>query len=397
MAASTKNPLGFDPFTGSQPVVKKKAASKPKAAEPGTTATSPTKKPPKTPQKLSDKVAIGLQTKAGQPVKDLPDVATMRAGLDEIHRQLDALQKTVQTIPVPDNETAKSRPELLFLIESLKRFFDPKRALDFWFEFVLASRSADIDPFGLDPAFEQRVERFFGFLYSKWWRVTTTGIENISDEGRMLLVANHSGVIPYDGAMIKMAVRLEHPVARRVRFLVENFVFYFPFLGTFMYRFGSVRASQDNARRLLLKDELVAVFPEGVKGIGKLFKDRYQLQRFGRGGFVFLASQTQSPIVPVSVIGAEEIHPVVRTSPMLAKMMRTPYFPITPTFPALGPLGMIPYPTKWRIRFGEPYNPGQVPAEGEELWVHDCSLKVRRRIQELIYLELQERKSIFFG
>ncbi|MDO8461774.1 MAG: lysophospholipid acyltransferase family protein [Deltaproteobacteria bacterium] len=255
------------------------------------------------------------------------------------------------------------------------------------------------DEFGMDPAFCKKIKPIFDFLYYNYWRVTVHGPQNIPNEGRGLIVANHSGTLPYDGAMIRLAVENDHPSRRDVRFLVEDFVYHFPFLGTFMYRTGGVRACQENAERLLLSERLVAVFPEGVKGIGKHYSSRYQLQRFGRGGFIKLALRTGSPIIPTAVIGAEEIHPILYKSTLLAKPLGIPYLPVTPTLPWLGLFGFIPLPSKWSIHFGEPIlfeEYGPKDAE-DQLLVNKLSEKVREKIQAMIVDALKKRSSVFFG
>jgi 1-acyl-sn-glycerol-3-phosphate acyltransferase len=199
--------------------------------------------------------------------------------------------------------------------------------------------------------------------------------------------------------MIRLAVTNDHPAGRDVRFLVEDFVYYLPFVGTYMYRIGGVRASQENAERLLNNDLLVAVFPEGVKGIGKYFSQRYHLQRFGRGGFVKLAIKTGTPIIPVAVIGAEEIHPILYKSSLLAKPLGIPYLPITPTLPALGPLGFVPLPTKWSIYFGKPIDLSGYGKEAldDELEIHRISERVRQTIQSLVTEALKKRHSVWWG
>lgn len=284
-------------------------------------------------------------------------------------------------------------------IETLKKPFKVETYRNLWRSISMWITSDVVDEFGLDPVFEDAVKPFFDFLYHRWWRVTVTGLHNVPAEGRVLLVANHAGTLPFDGAMIKYAIKVEHPAHREVRPLVENFVYYFPFLGTFMMRIGGVRADQDNARRLLEKDQIVLVFPEGVKGVGKLYKERYKLQRFGRGGFVKLAMRTRSPILPVAVVGAEEIYPLIARLEGLGRLFGFPYFPVTLTFPWLGPVGLIPLPSKWYIHFGEPIDISKYPPEAieDEVLVNSLSELVRRTIQEMIYELLKRRRSIWFG
>ncbi|HUU03123.1 MAG TPA: lysophospholipid acyltransferase family protein [Myxococcota bacterium] len=255
----------------------------------------------------------------------------------------------------------------------------------------------EVDPFGFDPVYWNRVSPFLEFLFDKYWRVKLQGIENIPAQGRVLLVANHSGTLPYDGAMLKVAIEEHHPSGRPVRFLVEDFVFHFPFLGAFMNRIGGVRACQDNARRLLENEQLVAVFPEGIKGIGKLYRNRYKLQRFGRGGFLKLALRTRSPIVPVSIVGAEEIHPMLARMGFLARPLGLPYLPVTPTFPWLGPLGAVPLPSKWLISFGKPVNFDKYSAADSDdpLIVMELAEKIRATIQRMTDKLIEERGHAF--
>jgi 1-acyl-sn-glycerol-3-phosphate acyltransferase len=269
-----------------------------------------------------------------------------------------------------------------------------------WRELAMRDRSDVVDEFGRDPQVAAKVEPVLEFLYKQYFRVTTRGLGHIPDDGRALIVANHSGTLPYDGAMIMHAVRHEHSARREVRPLVEDFVFHFPYLGTLMNRIGGVRACPENAERLLAQDQLVAVFPEGIKGIGKLFRERYQLQRFGRGGFVKLALKCDAPIIPTAVVGAEEIHPMLTRITWLTRSLGIPYIPVTPTFPALGPLGLVPLPTKWFIVFGEPlYFNTEYGPEGanDRILVNKLAEQVRARIQMMIDELLKERRSVLFG
>ncbi len=259
--------------------------------------------------------------------------------------------------------------------------------------------SEDVDEFGYDPHYEQKVLPFFELLYEKYFRVEVTGVQHVPGRGRCLLVANHSGTIPLDGIMLRLAVRREHLRRREVRWLAEDGIFHLPFLGSFTNRMGAVRACQENATRLLDQDALVAVFPEGMKGIGKLFKDRYKLQRFGRGGFVKLALRTRAPIVPVAILGGEETNPMFARVERLAKAVGIPYLPVTPTFPLLGPLGLVPAPTKWKIYFGEPIDlEGYGPESAEdEILVGRLTERVRGAIQTRLDQALSERRSVWFG
>ena len=265
-----------------------------------------------------------------------------------------------------------------------------------WRALAMWGRSDVVDDFGRDPRATARWEWLFEFLYSRWFRVETTGLDHIPDRGRALLVANHAGSLPYDSAMVMHAVRRDHPARRDVRPLVEDTVFHLPFLGPVMNRIGGVRADPENAERLLMKDELVAVFPEGEKGMGKLWKDRYRLQRFGRGGFVKLALRTAAPIIPVAVVGAEEAAPMLGKVTWFAKNIGIPWIPVTPTFPWLGPAGLLPLPSKWYVAFGAPIDLGKAhgPAAAEDrLLVNKLADQIRTRIQEMIEELLGRRHS----
>jgi 1-acyl-sn-glycerol-3-phosphate acyltransferase len=267
-------------------------------------------------------------------------------------------------------------------------------------ELAMRDRSDTVDELGRDPLYAARAMPLLELLYDRYFRVTTTGGEHIPETGRAILVANHSGTLPYDGGMLMVAVKRASPSRRDLRPLVEDFVFHFPFLGTFVNRLGGVRACQENAERLLARDQLIAVFPEGEKGLGKLYRERYRLQRFGRGGFIKLALRTGAPIIPTAIVGAEEIHPMVGKITLLARSLGVPYLPITPTFPFLGPLGLLPLPTKWTIRFGEPIDvAAQVgpSAADDRLVVNKLAETVRSSIQEMVDEALSQRKSILFG
>jgi len=269
-----------------------------------------------------------------------------------------------------------------------------------WGSAGMRTRAEEVDEFGFDPAYEARLLPFLDVLYKHYFRVETEGMEHVPAEGRCLLVANHSGgPLPYDGILLRTAVRREHPGPRDLRWLAEDFVFHLPFVGTALNRLGAVRACQENAERLLAEGSLVAVFPEGAKGIGKLFKDRYRLQRFGRGGFIRLGLRTGTPIVPCAIVGAEEATPTLYKVEYLTKALGLPSLPITPTFPALGPLGLLPAPTKWKITLGEPLHfDGYGPDDADdELLVGRLSERVRGTIQGLLDRSLAGRRSVWFG
>jgi 1-acyl-sn-glycerol-3-phosphate acyltransferase len=262
-----------------------------------------------------------------------------------------------------------------------------------------AYHSEETDEFGYDRKFTRSILPLFEFLYTMWWRVEAAGVDRIPADGPALIVANHSGVLPYDGIMINLAVRHEHPAQRECRMLALDMFALLPFLAPMLAESGAVRANQENAERLLRKGELVGVFPEGVKGVGKPFRSRYKLARFGRGGFVRLALRTGAPIVPCAVVGAEEIHPMMASANWVGKPLGLPFFPITPTFPVLGPLGLGPLPSKWSIDFADPVPVDTYGPEGAEdpILVNRLSEEVRSIIQRMIDGRLARRRSVWFG
>lgn len=257
----------------------------------------------------------------------------------------------------------------------------------------------EIDPWGLDWELLQAVRPFFEFLYRRYWRVTSRGIDHIPRSGPALLVSNHSGQLPWDGTMVAAAVMLDHPSQRLVRSLYGTWFSTLPFVSSLLVKLGQVLATEDNGLRLLEQGELVAAYPEGYEGISKLFKERYRLARFGRGGFVKLAIRSRAPVIPVAVVGAEESYVSLAKSPLLAKLCGLPYFPITPTFPWLGPLGLIPLPSKWTIDFGQPlsidaYDPDEAD---NPVLVARLADQVRDVVQAMVHERLIERRSVFFG
>jgi 1-acyl-sn-glycerol-3-phosphate acyltransferase len=254
------------------------------------------------------------------------------------------------------------------------------------------------DEWGFDEEFAEAVYPFFDFLYEVWWRVQATGVQHVPSHGRALVVSNHSGsLFPFDASMLVGAIMKEHPLPRWPRPMVLNWAFELPFLSFFMRKVGGVPASPFNATRLLEQDEIVMVFPEGVKGTGKPFRERYRLQRFGRGGFVEVALRTGSPIIPVAVVGAEEIYPKLGDSQTLAKLLGAPFVPITPTLPWLGPLGLVPLPSRWRIEFCPPIDVSEYPPEAadDRALLFEISERVRSTIQEQLYEALIRRGSAF--
>jgi 1-acyl-sn-glycerol-3-phosphate acyltransferase len=246
--------------------------------------------------------------------------------------------------------------------------------------------------FGFDPAFLERTAPALAFLWTRYFRVRLTGLENVPSTGSALLVSNHSGGLPYDGAMLIHACHALHPAHRPLRPLVATFALRSAWIRRLVARIGGVRASMRNALDLCQRGHLVGVFPEGLRGVGKPYRERYRLTHFGRGGFVRLARTANVPMIPVAIVGAEEANPVIGKLTRIAKPLGLPYIPITPTFPLLGPLGLLPVPAKWSIQIGKPIS--ATPSDDDTLEIAE---QVRSAIDRMIADQLLARRSIFFG
>jgi 1-acyl-sn-glycerol-3-phosphate acyltransferase len=258
----------------------------------------------------------------------------------------------------------------------------------------------EVDEFGFDAELADNVLLPpLRQLYQNWFRVEVIGAHNLPDETGALLVANHSGTFPIDAMMTAVAVRDNHPRGRFLRMLGADLIFKTPVLGSFARKSGQTLACNADAERLLRDGHLVGVWPEGFKGIGKPFRDRYKLQRFGRGGFVSAALRTGTPIIPVSIVGAEEIYPKLADLKPLARLFGFPYFPVTPLFPHLGLLGLVPLPSKWFIEFGEPIRTDEFEAGAEDdpMLVFNITDQVRESIQQTLYRLLSQRNNVFLG
>ena len=256
-----------------------------------------------------------------------------------------------------------------------------------------------VDDFGFDEDFtENAYLPLLRPLYKSWFRVEVRGIENIPSAGGALIVANHSGTVALDSLMTQVAVHDEHPDHRFLRMLGADLVFKTPIVGAVARKSGCTLAANPDAERLLASGELVGVWPEGFKGVGKPFSERYKLQRFGRGGFVAAALRTSVPIVPCSIVGAEEIYPILGNLKTVARLVGVPYIPVTPTFPLLGPLGLVPLPSKWIIEFGAPVETAVLgrQAADDPMVVFDLTDRVRETIQQTLYSLLLQRRSVFF-
>jgi 1-acyl-sn-glycerol-3-phosphate acyltransferase len=262
---------------------------------------------------------------------------------------------------------------------------EPERRIDDW------GRSERIEG-----VFDRTLLEFF---YRYWFRCEVEGIENVPSAGGALVVSNHSGALPPDAAMIGKAIREEHPHPRPLNVTVEHFFKGYPGFSMLLPKIGCVAAHPANVHRLLYDEQqLVLVFPEGRKGTEKLYKDRYKLRRFGRGGFVEAAMRARVPIVPVCVVGAEEAAPVFAQFSLLQRLTGLLYFPLTPTFPHFGLLGMLGYlPAKFKIRFLEPIDVTREGQNADKSLVQTIAHEVRARIQENLFEMVMERKSVWFG
>ena len=256
----------------------------------------------------------------------------------------------------------------------------------------------EVDEFGHDPDLVEHVlAPLLRPLYKHWWRVETRGLEHVPASGPALVVGNHAGTLPFDALMVALALLDEHPAHRSLRMLAADLAFDMPVVAPLARKSGNTLACSEDATRLLEAGELVGVWPEGYKGLGKPYRERYQLQRFGRGGFVQVALRTGSPIVPVAVVGSEEIYPMLANLRRVARLLGFPYFPVTPTFPALGPLGAIPLPSKWLIEFCPPIETAHLGPDAllDPMVLFDLTDQVRDTIQQTVHKNLLVRRGVF--
>jgi 1-acyl-sn-glycerol-3-phosphate acyltransferase len=248
------------------------------------------------------------------------------------------------------------------------------------------------DEFGLDLAFRERVTPIFRLLHDHYWRVEVSGAKHVPDEGPVILVSNHSGALPFDGAMICTTLDAHRGLV--VRYLYDRFVEGVSAVDAFYRRTGGVMATWKNAERLLVERRShLLIFPEGVPGVAKTFSERYRLREFNPG-FARLAMRHDVPVVPIAVVGAEEIYPVVGRSEEAGKSFGIPYLPITPFFPLFGLLGALPLPTKWFVRIGKPIRLGH---SSDDRAAARETVLVRRRLQAMVTRLKQRRRSIFLG
>ncbi|HEY1446429.1 MAG TPA: lysophospholipid acyltransferase family protein [Acidimicrobiales bacterium] len=260
-------------------------------------------------------------------------------------------------------------------------------------------RLSDVDEWGRSERTRALARAIYDPLYSKWFRAEWEGLEKIPDAGGALLIANHAGAIPSDAPVIMHGIEKE--LGRAVYGLADYFFRSVPVVGTLWARAGGVSARPANAYRLLKEqDQLALVFPEGTKGPSKSYTDRYQLRRFGRGGFVEIAMRAGVPVIPIAVVGSEEAMPVVFRLPTLARALGVPYFPVTANLLALGPLGVVlPFPAKFKLRVLDPVR-FDVPSDQERYSksrIMEESERIRTQLQEAVYDMLRDRRSVWFG
>jgi 1-acyl-sn-glycerol-3-phosphate acyltransferase len=308
---------------------------------------------------------------------DGEDLVALREALDDLRREIDGRFRGRASLPAPQ------LPAFDTMWDELRRRLAT---------IGMSERSGEVDEFGMDAHWVERLGPVFDLLFERYWRVDVGGLE-VVPTGPCLLVANRSGLLPYDALMLAHAlVRARGPQARP-RFSVADWLMTLPFAQPTLARLGGVRACRENVERLLGQARSVVVFPEGVKGAAKPFRDRYRLQRFGRGGVIRLALETGVPLVPVGIVGAEEAHPILFK--WIPPGRPLPFVPVTPTFPLLGPLGVLPLPTKWVIRVGEPIDLRSLgpDAGNDELLLSRLTTDLRGEIQALVERGLAARES----
>jgi 1-acyl-sn-glycerol-3-phosphate acyltransferase len=320
-----------------------------------------------------------------QPGSDAGQGAPEREGeLRALNQALEELRAEIHSRFVARRESI----DWMALFDDLRRRFGSVGMIE---------RSGEVDEFGLDEVALSRLQPVLDFLERRWWRVDVAGLEGVPPGVPCLIAGNRSGLLPYDGLMLSNVLARANPDGPRPRFLVADWLITLPFAQPFLTRIGGVRASRENAERLLRSGRSVIAFPEGLKGAAKVYRERYRLQRFGRGGVIRLALETRCPLVPVAVVGAEEVHPILFKVETLPRAAGLPFLPVTPTFPLLGPLGVLPLPSKWSLRFGEPLPLDSLGPEAaqDELLVARVNEELRARIQAMVDRAVEERSSVW--
>ena len=313
------------------------------------------------------------------------DFDAVRTALEELRREI----RTRLPDPVARATAAPSELEVDWMA-----LFDELRLRVS--RFGMRERPADSDDFGMDALTLAETRPLLDWLLDRYWRVKLVGEPNIPTTGPVLFVANRSGLLPYDGVVLAHLIERARPDRPRPRFMVADWLITLPFVQSYLARIGGVRACRENADRLLRTGRSVVAFPEGAKGAAKVFRERYRLKRFGRGGIVRAALDNGVPLVPVGIVGAEEAHPILFKSHLPGRIVGLPFVPVTPTFPWLGPLGALPLPTKWVVVIGEPVAlPHPDDADRETLLISRTTEAIRDRIQVLVERGLDLRRSVW--
>jgi 1-acyl-sn-glycerol-3-phosphate acyltransferase len=314
------------------------------------------------------------------------ELREVRAALDDLRREI--RERFGRRETPPESTSSIEGIEWEELLTNFSR----------WISTIgMSERSAEVDEFGMDEVVVRRSRPVLDLLFDRWWRVDLRGLENLPQKGPCLLVANRSGLLPWDGLLLAHAIERFHGARERPRFFVADWLMTLPFVQPYLARLGGVRACRENAERLLEAGRFVIVFPEGAKGATKSFRDRYRLQRFGRGGVIRVALETGVPLVPVGIVGAEEAHPILFKWSTPARAVGLPFLPVTPTFPLLGPLGVLPLPSKWEIRIGAPIPYGHLDADAvaDELLLSRLTEELRAEIARLVRNGLDARESVW--
>ncbi|MFQ5417373.1 MAG: lysophospholipid acyltransferase family protein [Myxococcota bacterium] len=310
---------------------------------------------------------------------------------DELYGALDGLRAEIRSrFPVPARPSPLAAPR-----DDWERWVEAaRRRLG---TLGMTERSANVDEFGMDDVVLNRTRPLLDWLFDRYWRVDLRGLDHLPSRGPCLMVANRSGLLPYDGLMLAHAIERMHPSGERPRFLVADWLIHLPFVHASLAQLGGVRACRENAARLLSSARFLVAFPEGEKGAAKTFRERYELKRFGRGGAVRVALEQGVPLVPVGIVGPEEAHPILFKVGPAARAVGLPFLPVTPTFPFLGPLGLLPLPTKWVIRIGQPMPLDHLEPDAarDDLLVARLTEEIRTRVQVLINAALGDRDSVW--
>ena len=335
-----------------------------------------------------------MEPNSKDPVRGDPELAELEnlefGELDEIREALQGLRREIQSRFLPESRESAPWQD----VDWQALFGQLRRRIS---TLGMSERSGEVDEFGLDEVVLKRALPMFDLLYDRYWRVELSGAEQLPPRGPCLLVANRSGILPYDGMMLAHGLERHRPELGRARFLIADWLITLPFVQPYLARLGGVRACRENADRLLRNGRSVIAFPEGVKGAAKVFRDRYRLKRFGRGGVVRTALENRVPLVPVGIVGAEEAHPILFKIHGPARSLGLPFLPVTPTFPLLGPFGALPLPSKWMILIGEPLSLDHLEpdAADDELLISRLTEELRSQIQSLLDVGLSNRESVW--